>query len=153
VLKVAGEGPELARLQKLAAAKPGHVRFLGRLAKPQVEDELRTCVALALPARWFENQPMSILEAFALGTPVIGTRLGGLPELIDEGPGGDGLLVEPNDAAELAGAMGQLLDDPTAARRMGAAGRRKVHREFSQAAHLQGLTRLYEEARGSRQCA
>jgi glycosyltransferase involved in cell wall biosynthesis len=149
VLRVAGDGPERERLHALADATPGQVVFLGRLEKAEVERELEQCLALVLPARWFENQPMSILEAFTAGVPVIGTQLGGVPELINATSEGDGLLVEPDDPTALAAAMKQLLDDPAEARRMGGRGRAKVHRDFSAEAHLAGLYEMYAEAKGA----
>jgi glycosyltransferase involved in cell wall biosynthesis len=153
VLRVAGDGPERDRLHAMAEATPGQVVFLGRLEKSDVEKELSHSLGLVLPARWFENQPMSILEAFTAGVPVIGTQLGGVPELINTSAEGDGLLVEPDDPIALAGAMKQLLDDPAEARRMGERGRAKVFRDFSAEAHLAGLYGLYAEAKGAVACA
>lgn len=76
-----------------------------------------------------ENLPYSVLEAMARERAVIGTRVGGIPDLISEGE--TGLLVEPEQIAELAGAMIRLADDPVLAVQMGERGRRKMMDEFS----------------------
>jgi glycosyltransferase involved in cell wall biosynthesis len=75
---------------------------------------------------------------------VVGTELGGLPELID--PGVDGHIVPADDPAALAAALTGMTADPEAALRMGHAGRAKVARDFSPAAHLCGLRAAYADA-------
>lgn len=144
-LVVAGDGPDRTALEDRAArVAPGRVRFLGRLDAPALRREIRSAVVLALPARWYENQPMIVLESFASGVPFIGADLGGLPELIQPGVNGD--LVQPNDAPALSRALVRMLDRPADAHAMGLAARDDAERRFSSAAHLQGLDALYERA-------
>lgn len=145
VLQVAGEGPERERLEALAASEaPGHVRFLGRLSRQELQGRLASAAALVIPSRFYENQPMIILEAFAAGIPVVGSNFGGIRELVDHGV--DGLLVPPEQPSELADALQELLADPGRAFRMGQAGRAKVRRHFSVDRHLRDLEGLYAEA-------
>jgi glycosyltransferase involved in cell wall biosynthesis len=144
-LEVAGDGPARAELEALAADRaPGQVHFHGRLGKAQLQELVRSSIAMAVPSRWYENQPMTVLESFALGVPVVATRMGGLPELVDSGA--DGLVVSPNDPALLADALGYLLDDPAGALEMGQVGRRKVERDFTPARHLARLGEVYRRA-------
>lgn len=144
-LSVAGDGPERVALERQAAAvAPGRVAFLGRLPKPDLQDLLQGSLASVLPARWNENQPMTVLEALGAGVPVVCTDLGGLPELVSHGV--DGLVVPPDDPAALAAALVALSTDPVRAARMGAAGRVKVERELSPQAHLERLDAAYAEA-------
>jgi glycosyltransferase involved in cell wall biosynthesis len=84
---------------------------------------------------------MAVLEAFGCGVPVVGTDLGGLPELIT--PGVDGDIVPADDPAALAVALGRLVADPGRAYAMGRAGRVKVERDFTPEAHLTRLRELY----------
>lgn len=98
-----------------------------------------------ISSRWYENQPLAVLEAFACGLPVVGTAPGGIPELVS--PGVDGEIVPPNDPAALADALVRLLAHPRDAYEMGRAGREKVAKSFSSAAHLGRLEGLYAEAR------
>lgn len=145
VLHVAGDGPLRASLEELAAAEaPGRVRFHGRLDAAALADLLRASRALVLPARWYENQPMIILEAYAVGTPVLVTDLGGLPELVRDGE--QGLVVPANDPVALAAAMDRLDSDPDAALAMGRAGRARLEAEFGADVHLQRLAAVYETA-------
>ena len=144
-LDVAGDGPERESLERLAdSVAPGRVRFHGRLAKAELQNLLCSATASVLPSRWYENQPMSVLDAFAAGVPVVASRLGGIPELVEEGVEGE--LVPAEDVGALAGALANLIDDPVRAQAMGSAGRRKVTTNFTPERHLAALKGVYEEA-------
>jgi len=145
-LEVAGDGPERDALRAQAdRLAPGRVHFHGRLEMPELHALIRSASVLAMPSRWYENQPMIVLESFACGVPVVASDLGGAPELIE--PGVDGELVPPNDPSALAAALVSFLDRPTDALAAGGAGREKVARDFSPQVHVQRLAELYEEAR------
>ncbi|WP_433527946.1 glycosyltransferase [Micromonospora sp. CA-263727] len=139
---IAGDGPARPALEELARRRaPGRIRFHGRLGKTELHGLVRACAVVAVPSRWHENQPMAVLEAFGCGVPVVGTDLGGLPELIDAGV--DGEIVPAEDPPALAAALGRLLADPARSRAMGRAGRAKVERDFTPAAHLSRLRDAY----------
>jgi glycosyltransferase involved in cell wall biosynthesis len=145
VLDVAGEGPERLSLEALARERaPGQVRFWGRLPKPELFSLLRQSAVLSLPSRCYENQPVTILEAFASGVPVVGSDLGGIPELIETGVHGQ--VVPADDADALANALRSVLAEPERAFAMGRAARRFVEDEFSCEKHLARLDALYDEA-------
>ncbi|GLY99103.1 glycosyltransferase [Actinoplanes sp. NBRC 103695] len=137
-LDIAGDGPELPHLPTTGAT------FHGRLPKAELHQLIRGAAVVAVPSRWYENQPLAVLEAFGCGVPVVGTSLGGLPELIT--PGVDGEVVPPDDAVALAGALTRTLEDLDRAHRMGRAGRGKVERLFGPADHLAGLNAAYAAA-------
>jgi glycosyltransferase involved in cell wall biosynthesis len=88
-----------------------------------------------------------VLEAMAAGRPVIGTTVGGTPELIDAET--TGLLVERGDQAALAAAITRLLDDPSLAARLGAAARTRVETRFSPDASVDRLLALYAAVRAA----
>jgi len=90
----------------------------------------------------YENCPMSVLESFAHGRPVVGVRMGGIPELIDEGI--DGTIFESGDTEGFANAVRFYWDNPARALEAGLAGRRKVEKKFSKDAHYDGLMEVYE---------
>jgi glycosyltransferase involved in cell wall biosynthesis len=147
-LDVAGDGPARRQLEAHAAALRARdrVTFHGRLDPLPLQDLLRASAVAAVPSRWYENMPLAVLEAFAVGLPVVATALGGIPELIE--PGTDGDLVAPNDPAALGRSLSAFVEDPTRAFEMGRAARAKVERAYAPAGHLEGLTALYDEARG-----
>lgn len=144
-LEVAGDGPERARLEALAARLgKGRVHFHGHLPASRVQELIRSAAVTVMPSRAYENMPIAILESLACAVPVVGTAHGGIPELID--PGCDGELVPPNDPRALAAAIARFLDDPRRAFSMGRAGRRKVEERFSPSHHLELLMDSYARA-------
>jgi glycosyltransferase involved in cell wall biosynthesis len=94
-----------------------------------------------VPSRWYENQPMVVLEALARGTPVVGSALGGMPELIEPGATGD--LVPANDPHALAGALTPYLRDPAHGFSMRDRARTRIITEFSPERHLQRISAAY----------
>jgi len=96
-LKIIGSGP-LEETLRDAVAGSG-IELLGYKRWPEIKEiagKARFCV---VPSEWYENNPLSIIEAQCLGTPVLGSRIGGIPELIDEGK--TGKLFIPKDAESL----------------------------------------------------
>ncbi|MEO7269237.1 MAG: glycosyltransferase family 4 protein [Knoellia sp.] len=152
VLHVAGDGPEAPKLRDLAArVAPGRVRFHGRLAAPELHRLVASCVATVVPSRWHENQPLSVLESFALGVPVVSTDLGGLPELVSDGV--TGRLVPAEDPVALAAALTAMVSHPVAAHEMGRRALDLVAASFSVPAHLEGLDAAYRHAARGRVAA
>ena len=148
-LDVAGDGPDRRRLEGLAArAGERRVRFLGRVDAATVDSLVTDAVAVVLPSRWYENQPLIVLEAFARGVPVVASDLGGTPELVRHGT--DGFLVPPDDPAALASALQALLDDPARARAMGKAARERAVTDFAPDVHLARIDAVYAEAASAR---
>jgi glycosyltransferase involved in cell wall biosynthesis len=146
-LDVAGDGPARASLEALAIERGAsdRIRFHGRLPTDILQELLRSASVAAVPSRWYENMPLAVLEAFASGLPVVGTALGGVPELIE--PGVDGAIVPPNDPGALGEALAGLVNDPDGAMAMGRRGREKAEREFAPVVHMERLDGLYDEAR------
>jgi len=136
-LWLVGEGPRQAALQELAArlSISPRVRFI-----PPTDDllpVLQQATLLVLSSRT-EALPNVILEAMAAGLPVVATRVGGVPELVE--PGVTGWLVPPGDAPALGAALGQVLSDPEARQAMGRNARQRAVGDFS----LEAMVRRYE---------
>jgi glycosyltransferase involved in cell wall biosynthesis len=110
-----------------AAGLDGHVVLLGAVSEARVRSELAQAHAFVL-ASHHEPLGVAIMEAMALGAPVVATDAGGVPELIEAGA--DGVLVPPKAPDLLADAVQRLLNDPDRAHRIAAAGRRKVETSF-----------------------
>jgi len=118
-LTIAGTGTQEKSLHRLAADSPG-VRFIGRIEPadmPSLYDDHDIFVNSSL----IDNQPLSILEAFAAGTPVVSTGPGGIPGLVRDGR--TGLLVGPRDPSAMADAVTTLLLEPDKARAMAESAR------------------------------
>jgi glycosyltransferase involved in cell wall biosynthesis len=135
---IAGTGP-LERALRSRFTR--NVRFVGHLSGPALRATMQNASILVAPSELPENCPMSVLEAMAYGKATIGTRTGGLPELIAEGV--TGLLFDPKDTDALASRMSVLMADPTMRRSMGRAARQRAEREFSRDKHNGDLLKIY----------
>jgi glycosyltransferase involved in cell wall biosynthesis len=143
---VLGDGPARPALERLVGSLGVQERavFHGRVPASEVHARMREAAVVAMPSRWYENMPIAVLEAFASGVPVVASELGGIPELIDDGV--DGILVPPDEPADLADALTSLTDDRPRAFRMGKAARAKVEEHYAPGSHLERIEALYEEA-------
>lgn len=110
-LVIAGTGPEVeileATLKKYNITD--RVEFVGKLEQEEVFKYVKNCIALVVPSGWYENCPYSLLEAIAIGKPVIGAKIGGIPELVEDGS--NGALYEVGNIKELACIMEALSQD------------------------------------------
>jgi glycosyltransferase involved in cell wall biosynthesis len=98
-----------------------------------------------MPSEWYENAPMSVLEAFAYGKPVIGARIGGIPEMIDEDV--NGYLFDPGNADDLREKLELVLSMSDAQiSKMGQAARQKVEKEYNAELHYERLMDVYHRA-------
>lgn len=121
-LKIIGTGPQEQELKDYVRQKGlNHIQFLGFKSGDEKWELLRNSLCLVLPSEWYENFPVTVLEAYTASKPVVASRMGGLPYIVDDGK--TGLLFEAGKASELAQKIQQLVDDPAAAARMGARGR------------------------------
>jgi glycosyltransferase involved in cell wall biosynthesis len=143
-LLIAGTGPEMEEMQALAASLQADVTFLGHLSGQQLHDVIGSCRAVVLPSEWYENAPVSLLEAYALGKPVIGARIGGIPEMIRENE--TGATFASGQVESLRAVLEDFMARPAAQLQdMGAAGRRWVTEDFTVAMYRQRIMSVYRE--------
>jgi len=143
-LIVAGTGPEQAALRQLVSELDADVRFVGHLGGADLHRLIGQSRALVLPSEWYENAPLSILEAYALGRPVIGAAIGGIPEMVRDGE--TGYLARPGDVNDLADKLGTLAAVSVAQRaQIGASGRQWIAQDFSAQAYRDRTLSLYAE--------
>ena len=110
-LLLAGEGPDFKACQAfIITHQIKNVKLLGTLAKNEIRDLLESSSVLVLPS-YHEGFPNSILEAMAVGLPVIATAVGAIPESIQNGK--NGIVVKPHCPDDLAKAMRAYIDDPS----------------------------------------
>jgi glycosyltransferase involved in cell wall biosynthesis len=120
-LRLVGRGTMRDVAEGLVAEFPGRVSWTESLTTAQVAVAMDGATLLVLPSR-SEGLPRIVVEAFCRGRPVIGTRAGGIPDIVEEGV--NGLLVASEDAAALADALVRILSDGALAERLGAGARR-----------------------------
>jgi glycosyltransferase involved in cell wall biosynthesis/O-antigen/teichoic acid export membrane protein len=143
-LVVVGDGTERARLvdQALRLGIVDRVRFAGSLDPDGVIEQMRQSRAVVIPSVWPENLPTVALEALGVGRAIVGSRIGGIPELVDDGT--TGFLVPPDDVAALADALARLADDPVLAAGLGAAAAER-RADFDIDSFVTRLVTLYRE--------
>ncbi|MCP5328979.1 MAG: glycosyltransferase family 4 protein [Steroidobacteraceae bacterium] len=143
-LRLVGTGPQEAELKELARELGASVEFMGYQTGQALHRIVGEARAVVLPSEWYENAPMSILEAYALGTPVIGAAIGGIPELVRPGVTGD--LFPSGDVDQLAGVLARY--EAMAAEDIVAMGREAcswARESFSSRAYVERITDVYRE--------
>ncbi len=142
---VIGDGPSQGSLEALVRKRGlANVRFTPHLPFPDLMERVRRAAAVVLPSGWYENSPRSVLEAFALGKPVVGANIGGIPELVRDGT--TGLTFPPGDALALRAALLSLRSDRARVAEMGRNARRLVEEEHSPEAYYHRLMSLCRPA-------
>jgi glycosyltransferase involved in cell wall biosynthesis len=116
--------------------------FTGAVDSPTLMREFQECDLLVLPSLG-ESAPLVISQAMCLGLPVVATRVGGIPEMVEHGL--TGMLVPPGESEPLADALMQLLDDPQLRHRLGAAARGQAVERYLPRSVAQATLRVYQE--------
>jgi len=149
--RIVGAGPREAdlRARVLRLGLAGAVELAGARPEPEVRAALAAASVFALPSVVTprgdrDGIPVSLMEAMAAGTPVVSTRVSGIPELVEDGV--SGLLVPERDAPALAAALARLSDDPALGPRLAASARAKVEREFDARVEANKLLELFTRA-------
>ncbi len=136
---------QLERLERTLAARRLHdrVRHAGFVSPARVPETLLGFDAVVVPSLAAENCPLAIIEALALGRPVIASRVGGIPELVRNGE--NGLLFAPGDAEGLRSAIAQLASDRRGLGEMSEQGRAALEK-LGLSGHMDALESIYAEA-------
>lgn len=153
-LMIVGDGEDRPRLEALCLklGVSGHVSFRGALPSDNVRQAMSAADIFVMPSIRAsdgaeEGMPNSLKEAMACGIPVVATRTGGIPELVEDGV--SGILVPECDAPALAHAVSQLIQHPEIIPAMAGAARKKIEGEFDIEALNDRLVEMYKElARG-----
>lgn len=142
-LRLAGEGSERQALEARARelGVSDRTDFLGWVPPERVPEVIEDATIVLVPSRWDEAFGLVVLEAALVGRPVVASRVGGLPEVVEEGR--TGLLAERDDAAAFAEAVHRMLNDPERTARMGAAARERVTTRFSLERYVDEYASLY----------
>jgi glycosyltransferase involved in cell wall biosynthesis len=141
-LKIAGTGPEQASLQQLNADLQAGAEFLGFVAGDNLKNLVKHAKAVVLPSEWYENAPMSVLESMALGKPVVGANIGGIPELINSSTG----WTFPSGDAQALSSLLLSIDQmpPEQLGEIGREARAHVSKNFNREKYVAAMLAIYE---------
>ena len=142
-LLILGDG-DLSEDVELAAAEDSRIEWLGECTHAEVLDVVGRAACLVAPSVWYEPFGRTVIEAFARGTPVVASSIGGLAELVEDGR--TGYLVRPDDAGHLAETLDRLLDDPAGMARMRSAARQEYLARYTPERNYGRLLKVYESA-------
>ena len=144
---IVGDGPDRSALESMARELgiEERVHFRGTVGRDDVLRLFRASDAALLSSAW-ENFPHAVVEALAVGCPVVATRVGGIPEVVRDGE--NGLLVPPLDTDGLASAISRLADDSGLRARVAAAAAASVASHTEQAVFSAIEAELEKAARG-----
>jgi glycosyltransferase involved in cell wall biosynthesis len=146
-LVICGDGP-LAPLVEQAAAQNPAITWQVNRPHDELLHLLGRAAVLVLPSLCYEGFPKTIVEAYSKGTPVVASRLGSMPELVQEGV--TGACFTAGSAAELAATVCRTIEDPTRLSRMRISARRQFESHYSAAASYEQLLVIYDYARRER---
>ncbi len=138
-LKLVGSGP----LHDDIAEKYPEIELLGFRSGDDLVNLIKGATTVVLSSTCYENCSMSVLESFAYGKPVVGARIGGIPEQIRDGQ--DGLLFEAGNPQDLAEKLTYFVDHPEASKVMGDSARQRLEEKYSLTKHKQALLDLYRD--------
>ena len=146
-LKIAGSGPLSREVEERVTRMGGHrVQVLGHVGGDAKRDLLQGAICLVVPSEWYENCPVTVLEAMSCGTPTVASRIGGLPELVKDGV--TGLVYESGDRIMLEALMRKMISDHGLARRLAANALTAARNEYGPQKHYDGLIDIYTQAIG-----
>jgi glycosyltransferase involved in cell wall biosynthesis len=142
-LLILGSGPEEDRLKKYADENNlNDVEFLGYKGKEDINEIIGKAKFVVVPSEWYDNSPLVIYESFALGTPVIGANLGGIPELVNHEI--NGLIFEAGNVEDLTEKIKRLVENSDLAKKFSQAARNKAETEFHPEFHYEAMMEKYK---------
>ncbi|KKO19435.1 MAG: hypothetical protein BROFUL_01850 [Candidatus Brocadia fulgida] len=143
-LKIIGEGPLRERLE-LEVRNSGirNIEFLGYKGGKELKEEIRKAMFVVYPSEWYENNPRSIIEGFALGKPALGARIGGIPELVKDNE--TGVTFESGNGEDLKAKIEYLRKNPNKIVEMGKTARVFVEQELNDEKHYEKLMEIYQK--------
>jgi glycosyltransferase involved in cell wall biosynthesis len=143
-LKIVGAGELLDELREQARLASLPIDFLGFRPRDQVLQIVADAALLVLPSEWYEGFPMVALEAYAMGTPILASRIGSLQEIVKDGI--TGVTFAPGDAADLAAKIEWLFADSARLHALRPAARAEFDAEYTAECNYQMLLDIYEDA-------
>jgi len=140
-LSILGDGPYAGEVAK-AALTNANIHYSGQKDRNEIISSLKKCKALIFPSLWYEGFPITILEAFSTGTPVIASRLGSIKEIVKDGI--NGLHFEPGNTADLGRKVQELMTNDGLRENLSRLARLTYEQEFTPEKNYEQLIGIYE---------
>lgn len=143
-LRIIGDGPALAEVQSEAAVHGlTNITFIERQPRERVIEAMKGARFLIFPSELYENLPLTIIEAFACGVPVIASKLGAMQEIVVEGR--TGMFFTPGDSDGLAKAITRAWERPDDLKRLGDQAREEFENKYTAAINYRNLMNIYQQ--------
>ncbi len=144
LLYIAGEGDEEETIKDIIKEHKleKRVKLLGFLNKEQMTEATRKCKFVVVPSIWYENCPYSVLETLAIGKPVIGSNMGGIPELVEDNK--NGFIYQYDDVDELSNKMKQLFEDKKLVEKFSKKSKQLAKEKYSRDKYYEDIIRIYK---------
>ncbi len=144
-LYIAGEGPEEETIKNIIKENKleDRVKLLGFLNKEQMTEVTRKCKFVVVPSIWYENCPYSLLETLAIGKPVIGSNMGGIPELISDNE--NGFIYQYDNIDELSEKMNILFNDKNLVDKFSKKSKELAINNYSREKYYNDLKEIYDK--------
>lgn len=145
-LLIAGDGPDLEKIKEYLNKNnmQENVKLLGYIDSDKVKEYVRKSRFIIVPSIWYENCPYSVLETLAIGKPIIGSNLGGIPELVKNNE--SGLIYTYNKPKELQEKMRALFENKELADELGKNAKQIAKKEYSKESYYNKIINIYEGA-------
>lgn len=145
-LLIAGDGPDLEKIKEYLNKNnmQENVKLLGYIDSDKVKEYVRKSRFIIVPSIWYENCPYSVLETLAIGKPIIGSNLGGIPELVKNNE--SGLIYTYNKPKELQEKMRVLFENKELADELGKNAKQIAKKEYSKESYYNKIINIYEGA-------
>ena len=145
ILYIAGEGPEKENIEKIVKDNNlnNRVKLLGFLNSDQMKETIRKCKFVIVPSIWYENCPYSVMETLAIGKPVIGANIGGIPELVKDNR--SGLVYKYDDIDDLANKMKVLFEDEKLVEEYGKNAKEDTIKLYGKEVYYKELINIYNK--------
>ena len=142
-LYIAGEGPEKENIEKIIKENnlEDRVKLLGFLDKEQMTDVTRKCKFVVVPSIWYENCPYSVLETLTIGKPIIGSNMGGIPELVIDNE--NGFIY--NTIEELTEKMNLLFENEDLVKQFSKKSKELAKQNYDREVYYNKLKQIYDK--------
>jgi len=145
ILYIAGEGPEKETIEMFIKENnlQNRIKLLGFLDSTEMKEKIRKSKFVVIPSIWYENCPYSVMETLAIGKPVIGADIGGIPELVQNDR--SGITYKYDDVNELADKMKKLFNNEELVKKFGDNAKEDANKLYGQENYYSEIIKIYEK--------